>query len=75
MVLTKLGASKRVAIVISSQMATKMLGTNGESANFDTADRAVMVPQLGTAYLPADKSYQIVFIPDGIRSGYVMLGP
>ena len=46
-----------------------MIGANGESANFDTADRAVMVPQLGNLHLPSSKSYRVVFIPDGTCTG------
>ena len=38
-------------IVVTSQMATKMLSADGSAATFDTGARAVMMPQLGSYLL------------------------
>jgi RAD51-like protein 2 len=35
------------AVVITSQLATKLLTAENKPANFDTGDRAVLMPQLG----------------------------
>lgn len=34
-------------VVITNQLATKLLTPDGSPANFDTGSRAVLVPQLG----------------------------
>lgn len=38
-------------IVVTSQMATKMLNGDGSAATFDTGTKAVMMPQLGSYLL------------------------
>lgn len=39
-----------IQVVVTSQLATKLLAADGSPATFDTGARAVMVPQLGTQY-------------------------
>jgi len=36
-----------VQVIITSQLATKLLTLENKPANFDTGDRAVLMPQLG----------------------------
>ncbi|KAG8216935.1 hypothetical protein J3R82DRAFT_7212 [Butyriboletus roseoflavus] len=38
-------------IIVTSQMATKMLSADGSAATFDTGAKAVMMPQLGSYLL------------------------
>lgn len=47
LVLAKICASKQVTVATTVHLATKMLSADGSPANFDTAKKAVMVPQLG----------------------------
>jgi hypothetical protein len=36
-----------IQVIITSQLATKLLTLENKPANFDTGDRAVLMPQLG----------------------------
>ncbi|KAF8437980.1 hypothetical protein L210DRAFT_966220 [Boletus edulis BED1] len=65
--------SNNLTIVVTSQMATKMLGADGSAATFDTGARAVMMPQLGPDYLPSGRSYRLVIIPHSRVAGAVRL--
>ena len=47
LVLAKVCASRGITVAVIVQLATKMLSADGSPANFDTAKKAVMVPQLG----------------------------
>ncbi|KAN0084101.1 P-loop containing nucleoside triphosphate hydrolase protein [Tylopilus felleus] len=61
--------SSNLTIVVTSQMATKMLSADGSAASFDTGARAVMMPQLGPDYLPSGRSYRLVVIPHSRVAG------
>jgi hypothetical protein len=57
-------------VVITSQMATKLLNPDGSNGTFDTSSKAVMVPQLGTTddsdnhyHEPTDTTNQRFGIP------------
>ncbi len=39
--------------ILCNQLATKLRDAENKPANFDTGDRAVLMPQLGDAWLPA----------------------
>ncbi|THH01497.1 hypothetical protein EW145_g6900 [Phellinidium pouzarii] len=43
----KVCASRHLSVAVTMQLATKLLNAEGSPANFDTAKKAVMVPQLG----------------------------
>lgn len=45
--LAKASTTYGCAVVIANQMATKILTAENKPANFDTGDKAVMMPQLG----------------------------
>ncbi|TCD63491.1 hypothetical protein EIP91_005350 [Steccherinum ochraceum] len=47
MSLAKACASSDLTVIITTQLATKLLNADGSSANFDTGSRAVLLPQLG----------------------------
>ena len=34
-------------VVVTTQMATKLLSAEGKRVNFDTGEKAVLMPQLG----------------------------
>ncbi|KAH8113749.1 hypothetical protein DFH11DRAFT_1597117 [Phellopilus nigrolimitatus] len=69
--LAKVCASRHLNVLVTSQLATKMLSAEGSPANFDTAKKAVMVPQLGDAYLPASRTYRLMFILNSPNTGFV----
>lgn len=46
-ILARMSASKHLSVAVTVQLATKMVGADGATANFDTAKKAVMTPQLG----------------------------
>ncbi|KAF8162446.1 hypothetical protein K438DRAFT_1858624 [Mycena galopus ATCC 62051] len=66
-------ASRGLTIVVTSQMATKLLAADGSPANFDTGARAVMVPQLPPAYLPSAISFRVLICPQARDSGVFRL--
>ncbi|KAL0959611.1 hypothetical protein HGRIS_011315 [Hohenbuehelia grisea] len=67
-------ASRNICVVITSQLATKLVGPDGNPSNFDTSgSRGIMVPQLGPSYLPSGRSYRLILVPDGRDTGVVRL--
>ncbi|KAJ7204844.1 P-loop containing nucleoside triphosphate hydrolase protein [Mycena pura] len=62
-----------VTVVVTSQMATKLLAADGSPATFDTGARAVMVPQLSPAYLPPAVSFRVLICPQARDSGVCRL--
>nr|XP_019046461.1 hypothetical protein I302_05210 [Kwoniella bestiolae CBS 10118]OCF25391.1 hypothetical protein I302_05210 [Kwoniella bestiolae CBS 10118] len=40
----------RCAVIVCNQMATKLMTAENKPANFDTGDRAILMPQLGDAW-------------------------
>ncbi|KAI0049203.1 hypothetical protein FA95DRAFT_1557149 [Auriscalpium vulgare] len=71
--LARLCAARNLTIVITSQMATKLLKPDGSPANFDTGSRAVLVPQLGHTYLPSGRTYRVVIVPQTRTTGLLRL--
>ncbi|KAJ6557953.1 hypothetical protein B0H19DRAFT_1028551 [Mycena capillaripes] len=65
--------SRGVTVVVTSQLATKLLAADGSPATFDTGARAVMVPQLGPAYLPSAFSFRVLICPQARDSGVFRL--
>ncbi|KAF9467890.1 hypothetical protein BDZ94DRAFT_1247996 [Collybia nuda] len=70
-VLVQASASRNLTIVSTSQLATKILNADGSPGTFDTGARGVMVPQLGTTYLPSGRTYRIIFVPETKSSGII----
>ncbi|ORY32818.1 P-loop containing nucleoside triphosphate hydrolase protein [Naematelia encephala] len=54
-------AGRQCALIVTNQLATKLLTANNEPANFDTGDRAVLMPQLGEAWTTAQTIRIILF--------------
>ncbi|GBE83784.1 DNA repair and recombination protein [Sparassis crispa] len=71
--LSKTCASSNLTIVITSQLATKMLNPDGSAANFDTGSRAVIVPQLGNTYLPSGRTSRVIVVPQTRSTGVLRL--
>jgi len=69
--LTKACAVRSLTVVTTSQLATKVLNSDGSAGNFDTGSTAVMVPQLGSGYLPSGRTHRIIIHPETRTSGHV----
>ena len=41
-------------IIVTNQLATKLLTADNKPANFDTGDRAILMPQLGESWFFED---------------------
>ncbi|WWD17173.1 hypothetical protein CI109_101611 [Kwoniella shandongensis] len=54
----------RCAVVVCNQLATKLLTAENKPANFDTGDRAVLMPQLGDSWTTG-KTLRIVLFRGG----------
>ncbi|KAL5522681.1 hypothetical protein ACEPAG_8699 [Sanghuangporus baumii] len=72
-ILAKICASRHLTVVATVQLATKMIGVDGAAANFDTAKKAIMVPQLGDTYLPSSRSHRLIFVPTSPTTGIIRL--
>jgi len=72
-ILTKACATTHLTVVITTQLATKLVNADGSPANFDTGSRAIMVPQPGNQYLPNGRTYRIILVPQSRTSGVVRL--
>lgn len=48
-------------MIITSQLATKLLTAENKPANFDTGDRAVLMPQLGDLWTTASTVRMVLF--------------
>jgi len=66
-------ASRSLAVVITSQLATKMLNRDGSPSNFDTGARAIMAPQLGSTYLPSGRTHRVIVVPQTRTAGVLRL--
>ncbi|KAG2154179.1 uncharacterized protein EDB93DRAFT_1133115 [Suillus bovinus] len=66
-------AVNNLTIITTSQMSTKLLNADGSPGNFETGAKAVMVPQLGSTYLPNGRSYRLVIVPESRTTGVVQL--
>ncbi|KAK0203677.1 P-loop containing nucleoside triphosphate hydrolase protein [Desarmillaria ectypa] len=69
---SKACATNNLTIITTSQLATKLLKTDGTAGNFDTGARGIMVPLLG-AYLPSGRSYRVILSRETRMSGTLRL--
>ena len=58
-----------IQVIITSQLATKLLTLENKPANFDTGDRAVLMPQLGMPSRSHDKSAWLIHLGDSWTTG------
>ncbi|CAL1699706.1 unnamed protein product [Somion occarium] len=71
--LTKVGASTGVTVVVTTQLATKLVKDDGTTANFETGSKAILVPQPGNTYLPSGKSFRVIIVPHTRTTGVLRL--
>lgn len=71
--LLELCVTKNLTVIITSQMATKILHDDGSPATFDSGTKAIMVPQLGPNYLPSGRSFRLIIAPQARASGVVRM--
>jgi len=62
-----------MAVVVTTQLATKFLNPDGTPANYDSGSRAILVPQLGNDYLPPHRTYRVLIVPETRTSGVLRL--
>ncbi|KAI0295771.1 hypothetical protein BC826DRAFT_1007577 [Russula brevipes] len=72
-VLARLCSSFDIAVVVTTQLATKLLNPDGTAATFDTGSRAVLVPLLGDDYCPPHRTYRVLIVPETRTSGVLRL--
>ncbi|KAH6917827.1 hypothetical protein BKA70DRAFT_2048 [Coprinopsis sp. MPI-PUGE-AT-0042] len=72
-ILAKATTNPRVTVLVTSQLATKFVNPDGSPGNFDSGTRGIMVPQLGSIYLPSGKSWRVLLAPDSRTSGQMRL--
>jgi len=58
-----------VQVIITSQLATKLLTLENKPANFDTGDRAVLMPQLGMPDRALGLLTQLIHLGDSWTTG------
>ncbi|KAF9528441.1 P-loop containing nucleoside triphosphate hydrolase protein [Crepidotus variabilis] len=70
---SKLCATRRISIVTTSQLSTKMVNADGSRGTFDSGGKGIMLPQLGSAYLVDGKSWRITACPNDPTTGFLKL--
>ncbi|KAF8965053.1 P-loop containing nucleoside triphosphate hydrolase protein [Flammula alnicola] len=71
--LSKVNASHKLTIVTTSQLAIKMVNADGTPGTFDSGARGIMLPSLGSSYLPRANAHRVILAPDGLTSGLIKL--
>ncbi|KAI0077365.1 P-loop containing nucleoside triphosphate hydrolase protein [Panus rudis PR-1116 ss-1] len=71
--LSKACALSGIAVVTTTQLATKLVKADGTSANFDTGSRAILMPQPAPSYLPSGRSFRVLIVPQDRTSGVLRL--
>ncbi|KAH9933785.1 P-loop containing nucleoside triphosphate hydrolase protein [Fomitopsis serialis] len=71
--LARASASTKLTVVITSQLATKLLKPDGSAADFETGSRAIMAPALGPTYLPSARTHRVCIIPRSRTAGVFRL--
>ncbi|TFK46821.1 hypothetical protein OE88DRAFT_1811627 [Heliocybe sulcata] len=72
-ILARTCAARNLSVVITTQLATKLIKEDGTSGNFDNGARAIMLPSLGNTYLPIGRTYRLLIVPHSRTSGVVRL--
>lgn len=72
-VLARNCAARNLSVVITTQLATKLIKQDGTSGNFDNGARGIMMPSLGNAYLPPGRTYRLLIAPQSRTSGVLRL--
>ncbi|EEB98484.1 hypothetical protein MPER_01996, partial [Moniliophthora perniciosa FA553] len=60
-------------VVITSQVATKLFNADGTPGQFETGATGVLVPQLGSTYLPSGRSYKVIIGRATEQTGFLRL--
>ncbi|EIN08571.1 hypothetical protein PUNSTDRAFT_144104, partial [Punctularia strigosozonata HHB-11173 SS5] len=71
--LSKICATRKLTVLITTQMATKLINADGSAGTFDTGTRAIMFPALNSAYLPSKRTHRIVIVPHSRTEGVLRL--
>uniref|UniRef100_A0A0W0FNQ7 RecA family profile 1 domain-containing protein n=1 Tax=Moniliophthora roreri TaxID=221103 RepID=A0A0W0FNQ7_MONRR len=66
-------ATYNLTVIITSQVATKLFNADGTPGNFETGATGVLVPQLGSAYLPSGRSYKVIIGRATEQTGFLRL--
>ncbi|KAF7763915.1 hypothetical protein Agabi119p4_8452 [Agaricus bisporus var. burnettii] len=74
-ILIKVTAVRNLTVLVTCQMANKMLKDDGSAGSFDEGGKGMMVPQLGSSYLPSGRSHRVILSFDGPTSGAMFLLP
>ncbi|KAF4618849.1 hypothetical protein D9613_009767 [Agrocybe pediades] len=69
----KICSAHNLTVVLTSQLATKMINADGTPGTFESGAKGVMLPQLGPAYLPSGKSYRVILATTGLGTGVMKL--
>ncbi|KIY47875.1 hypothetical protein FISHEDRAFT_74217 [Fistulina hepatica ATCC 64428] len=68
-VLMRATATYNLTVVVTCQLATKMIHPDGSPSNFDADAVGVVQSQLGTSYLPSGRSWRVMLRPDSPTTG------
>ncbi|KAJ7599049.1 P-loop containing nucleoside triphosphate hydrolase protein [Mycena floridula] len=72
-VLARVSSAKNAIVIITSQMATRILKEDGSTGSFDSGARGVLVPQLGPGYLPVGQTFRVRVALDERDTGSIQL--
>ncbi|ODN94175.1 hypothetical protein L198_05026 [Cryptococcus wingfieldii CBS 7118] len=69
-------ADRNLQVIVCNQLATKLLNAENKPANFDTGDRAILMPQLSDSWATSKALRLVVFrggVSDEIRYVYASM--
>ncbi|KAF9444623.1 hypothetical protein P691DRAFT_736197 [Macrolepiota fuliginosa MF-IS2] len=74
-ILARILIIRNLTVVVTSQLSNKMLQEDEPHGSPEEKGKVVMVPQLGTSYLPSGRSHRILLALDSPISGIMYLLP
>ncbi|TYJ54545.1 hypothetical protein B9479_004772 [Cryptococcus floricola] len=75
-IISKAAMVHHCAVIVCNQLATKLLNAENKPANFDTGDRAILMPQLSDSWATSKALRLVVFrggVSDEIRYVYASM--
>ncbi|KAI0676330.1 P-loop containing nucleoside triphosphate hydrolase protein [Trametes maxima] len=66
-------ASMGLTVIITSQLATKMLEGNGEPGSAPPGSKTIMIPSFAPSHFPTGRTYRVVIVPQTRMTGAIRL--
>ncbi|KAI0631251.1 P-loop containing nucleoside triphosphate hydrolase protein [Trametes polyzona] len=71
--LSRACASMGLAVIITSQLVTKMLEGDGQPGSAPPGSKAIMMPSFATNHFPTGRTYRVIVVPQTRTTGVIRL--